>query len=145
MHVPIEQFLNTDAGAGKVMAHAQLLLRLSRRYDAIVPAGLSHVSRVANVKAGKIVIHADNGAVAAKLRQMSERLCQLFSVGGMEFNGMEIKVQPRETPYQSNVSSEKPIPARGADALRATAQHLPVDSPLRAAINKLLDRAVLGS
>jgi hypothetical protein len=71
-----EQYLDSDAAASRVMAHARLLLKLSRRFEAIAPAGLRHTAHVANYKSGKIIIHADNGAVAAKIRQMSQRLCE---------------------------------------------------------------------
>jgi hypothetical protein len=71
--------LGTADGAARVLAHAELLLGLSRRYETIVPAGLGHVSRVANFKSGKVIIHADNGAAAAKLMQMSTSLCQLLA------------------------------------------------------------------
>lgn len=66
-----EQYLNSDATTSRIMAHARLLQKLSRRFEAVAPAGLRHAARVANYKSGTIVIHTDNGAVAAKIRQMS--------------------------------------------------------------------------
>lgn len=133
-----EQFLDRTDSAAKVMAHARLLLKLSRRYEAIAPAGLGHVSRVANYKMGKVVIHADHGAAAAKLRQFSQSLRDGFLKIGLECNDIEIKVQPLEIPNQSIPSTQKPLsPAAGA-ALQATAASLPEDSPLRAALNKLI-------
>ena len=77
-----EQYLDSDAAASRVMAHARLLLKLSRRFEAIAPAGFRHSAHVANYKSGKIIIHTDNGAVASKIRQMSQRLCEhAFSEG----------------------------------------------------------------
>ena len=70
-----EHYLDSDASTSRIMAHARLLQKLSRRFEAIAPSGLRHAARVANYKSGKIVIHADNGAVATKNRQMSQRLC----------------------------------------------------------------------
>ena len=69
-----EHYLDKDAAAGRVMAHARLLLKLSRRFEAVAPAGLRHSAHVANYKLGTVIIHADNGAVAAKIRQLSQRL-----------------------------------------------------------------------
>ena len=135
-----EQFLDSDAAAGKVMAHARLLLKLSRRFEAIAPAGLRHSAHVANYKSGKIVIHADNGAVAAKLRQMSQRLCNELSKGGAECNGMEVKVQPLQIPCQSMSSTQKPLSATACGALRSTAESMP-KGPLQEALSKLLARA----
>lgn len=144
MHVPLEQLLNAAEGAAKVMAHARLLLKLSRRYEAVAPTDLGRASRVANFKSGKIVIHTDNGAVAAKLRQMSSSLCRLLSYEGMEFSGLEIKVQPREIPWRPELSKPEPLSPRAGTTLRQAAEHLPADSPLRVALEKLLEKSRSG-
>jgi len=140
MPASLTQFLDSSDSA-RLMAHARILLKLSRQYEKFVPAGLGRLSRVANYKSGKIVIHADNGAVAAKLRQMSAGLCQRFCSEGMQCSGMEIKVQPRENPYQSTPSHLKPLSAKSGASLRETAAAMPADSPLRAALQHLLDQA----
>ena len=135
-----EHYLDSDAAIGRVMAHARLLQKLSRRFEAIAPGGLRHAARVANYKSGKIVIHADNGAVAAKIRQMSQRLCVELSKGGAECSDMEVKVQPRQNPYQTRTSTPKPLSGKAFGALQATAEKLP-PGPLRAALDSLLQRA----
>ncbi len=135
-----EHYLDSDAAIGRVMAHARLLQKLSRRFEAIAPGGLRHAARVANYKSGKIVIHADNGAVAAKIRQMSQRLCNELSMGGAECSALEVKVQPRQNPYQTRTSTPKPLSGKAFGALQATAEKLP-PGPLRAALDSLLQRA----
>ena len=135
-----EQYLDSDAATSRVMAHARLLQKLSRRFEAVAPGGLRQASRVANYKSGKIVIHADNGAVATKIRQMSQRLCDELSKRGVECNVMEVKVQPRQIAYQSMSSTPKPLSARACGAIHATAANLPA-GPLRAALETLLARA----
>ena len=140
MTASLETFLEKSDGAAAVLAHARLLLQLERRFANIVPAGLGSASRVANYKSGKIVIHADNGAVATKIRQMSQRLCGELSKRGVECNVMEVKVQPRQIAYQSTSSTQKPLSARACGAIHATAENLPA-GPLRAALETLLERA----
>ena len=140
MHASLETYLEQTDGAAKVMAHARLLLQLERRFATIVPAGLGQAAHVANYKSGKIVIHADNGAVATKIRQMSQRLCNELSMRGLECSVMEVKVQPRQIPYQSMVSTTKPLSARACATLHETADSLPA-GPLRAALETLLERA----
>jgi len=137
----LEYYLDNDAAAGRVMAHARLLLKLAQRFEAIAPGGLGRVAHVANYKSGKIVIHADNGAVATKIRQMSQRLCDELSNCGAECNGIEVKVQPRQIPCQSTTSTTKPLSARACGALRSTAENLP-KGPLRDALDALLARAI---
>jgi hypothetical protein len=139
MQASLTTFLDAADGAANVMAHARLLLRLSRRFEAVAPAGLARAARVANFKSGKIVIHADNGAVATKIRQMSQRLCDELSKGGPQCNGMEVKVQPRQFPSQSMTSTRKPLSARVCGELSATAGALP-EGELRTALQHLLER-----
>ncbi|UCV14593.1 DciA family protein [Quatrionicoccus australiensis] len=136
-----EHYLDRDAASGRFMAHARLLLQLSRHFETIAPAAFQHSARVANYKSGKIVIHTDNGAVAAKIRQMSQRLCSELSKGGAECSVMEVKVQPREILSQSTTSTQKPISGKACDALRSSTEKLP-KGPLREALDRLLERAI---
>ncbi len=140
MYKEPEHYLDKDANAGRIMAHARLLIKLSRRFEAVAPAGLRHAARVANYKSGKIVIHADNGAVAAKIRQMSQRLCDELSKGGPECSALEVKVQPRQSPYQSSTSTLKPLSGEAFDILQKTSGELP-EGPLKQALDTLLARA----
>ncbi|MFZ1244985.1 MAG: DciA family protein [Azonexus sp.] len=135
-----EHYLDKDAAAGRVMAHARLLLKLSRRFEAVAPAGLRHSAHVANYKLGTVIIHADNGAVAAKIRQLSQRLSDELSKGGTECNGIEVKVQPRQIPSQSTSSTQKPLSGKAIGVLRSATDSLP-QGPLRDALDKLLKRA----
>ncbi len=135
-----EHYLDKDAAAGRVMAHARLLLKLSRRFEAVAPAGLRHSAHVANYKLGTVIIHADNGAVAAKIRQLSQRLSDELSKGGMECSGIEVKVQPRQIPSQSMSSTQKPLSDKAIGVLRTTTDTLP-QGPLRDALDNLLKRA----
>ena len=135
-----EQYLDSDAAAGRIMAHARLLLKLSRRFEAVAPVGLRHSAHVANYKSGKIVIHADNGAVAAKIRQLSQRLSDELSKGGTECSGIEVKVQPRQIPSQSTTSTQKPLSDKAIEMLRATSEKLPKGG-LKEALERLLASA----
>lgn len=135
-----EQYLDSDVGAARLLAHARLLLKLSRRFETIAPAGLRHLAHVANFKSGTVIIHTDNGAVAAKLRQMSQRLCDELSKGGTECSAMMVKVQPRQLPFRSSASTAKPLSEKAIGALQSTADQLP-DGPLKGALATLLARA----
>lgn len=140
MYYDPEHFLDRDAAAGKLLGHARLLLKLSRRFEAILPAGLRHGVRIANYRAGKIVVHVENGAVASKIRQMSQRLCGELSKSGTPCDEMEVKVQPRPTPEVTRTSTQKPLSDKAFGILQATSAELP-PGPLRAALDTLLARA----
>ena len=109
MQKSLENYLEATDGAGKVLAHARLLIKLANLYQKIAPAHLSQASTLANYKSGIIVIHATNGAVAAKLRQLAPSLSDGFSKRGIECNGVQVKVQAPEITPPSLPSSPKPL------------------------------------
>lgn len=139
MQNSLESFLESADGAGQILAHARLLTKLARIYQNIALGHLGQASRLANFKSGIVVIHADNGAVAAKLRQLAPTLADAFSKKGIECNDVQIKVQAAEKGKQSKTSTQKPLSSRASHELEILRDALP-DSPLRSALETLLER-----
>ena len=140
MQNSLENFLEAADGAGKVLAHARLLIKLTHIYQEIAPTHLGQASSLANYKSGTIVIHAVSGAVATKLRQLAPTLADGFSKRGIECNGVQVKVQARKNIAQSTSSTQKPLSAKTSKELEALRDSLP-SSPLRAALTTLLEHA----
>ncbi|MBK5913033.1 DciA family protein [Rhodocyclus purpureus] len=140
MHNSIENFLTAEDGAGRLMAHARLLLKLAHIFADVVPAHLRDASQVANYRSGIVVIHAANGAVAAKLRQMGPTLANEFARRGLECSGVLVKVQAPESPSQSRTCEAKPLTEGARRELSGLQDRLP-DSPLRSALATLLARS----
>lgn len=136
----LEDFLDAADGAGSVLAHARLLLRLANLYQEIAPAHLYQASKLANYKSGIVVIHASNGATAAKLRQLATTLADGFSRRGIECSGVQIKVQAAEIPTQSMGSMPKPLSTQTGRTLEELRDSLP-DSDLRQAVDTLIRRS----
>lgn len=137
----LENYLEAPDGAGKILAHARLLMRLSALYQQIAPAYLADASHLANYKSGIVVVHADNGTIAAKLRQLGPTLADGFSRRGIECNGVQVRVQGDKIAHQSITSTPKPLTENTCDELRALHDNLP-EGPLRTALDTLLDRAL---
>jgi hypothetical protein len=140
MQTAINDYLKTDQAAGPVMAQAALLLRLNGVFRQSVPAPLGAAARVANLKAGKIIILAENGSVAVKLRQMAERLQTVFLAAKVECKGIEVKVQPAERLSESMGSTPKPLSEKACGSLQALLETLPENSPLRGGLTQFLRR-----
>jgi hypothetical protein len=141
MQKSLDDFLEAPDGAGKVLAHARLLLRLTRLYQAIAPAHLAAASHLANCKSGIVVIHASSGAVATKLKQLAPTLADGFSKRGIECNGVQVKVQAREIGTQSSTSEPRPLSPNTEKTLGSLRDGLP-NSPLRKALDALLAHAL---
>lgn len=137
----LQHYLQASDGAGKVLEHAGRLMRIAGLYAEIAPAHLSQASQVANLKSGVVVIHADNGAVATKLRQMAPTLVEELRKRGVECHVLRVKVQAREAPPGGpRPPVRKPLSARAGEELSTLCETLPA-SPLRQAIEILLARA----
>lgn len=109
----------------------------------ILPAELRQSVTAVASDTGELVLLADNGTVAAKLRQLAPRILNHFRQRGTEANGIRVQTQ---------VSiRHKPLPQKqislGKNARQALLQLSSSlkDSPLKAAIENLGQRADNGS
>lgn len=136
----LEDCLMADAGMARFSGHAKRLLRLQRALASVTP--LNRQARVANLRLGTVVIHSLNGAVAAKLKQMTPRLLGVFRLEAAEVTGIDIRVQP-------NVEQRQPISETGRacigakqkQALTSLTMGLAEGSALRLAIERLVERS----
>ena len=135
-----EKLLERSDQTAQILAHARLLMRLERRFAAAVPPGLAEHARVVNYRSGVIVIHAENGAVAAKIRQMSQRLCADLSTGSLACSALEVRVKPPQPLPAGPGATVKPLSGATLATLRETAEHLP-QGPLREALDRLMERS----
>ena len=104
----------------------------------VLPGNLATYVSVAFVKTGELILFADNGTVAAKLKQMTPRILSLFCLRGYEITGIRLQVQVsiRDNPLpqkQISLSSEARI------AIDLLSEQLDI-SPLRTALKRLGDR-----
>jgi hypothetical protein len=114
---------------------------LERIYSEAAPRNLARLSRVGSFEQGTLTIVADNGAVAAKLRQHVPRLKQAFVLQGAKVTDIRLLVQVGATAGpQAEADPRKPVLASGAaESCRGLAATLP-DSPLREALERLARR-----
>ncbi|MEZ5616117.1 MAG: DUF721 domain-containing protein [Rhodocyclaceae bacterium] len=138
----IDAYLDSAGGLARLSAHAGRLVKLQRVFERIAPSHLAASSRVANFKLGKVVIHADSGAIAAKLRQMLPSLVDEFSFEGAEVTEIQVKVQPGGVAPQHKKRVVAPTVGSSAKTgLTRLAEELPADSPLKEAVERLVKRS----
>jgi hypothetical protein len=123
----------------RLAAHAHRLLQLQRLLEASLPEALRPHARVANFRLGKLFIHAANGAVAAKIRQFGPRLAVDLSNKDVKVTQIEVRVQARN-PSPARAPHQRPVPPGTSQVrgLTELARRLPVDSPLKGALERLL-------
>lgn len=136
---PLAAYLEAAAGPARLSAHAGRLVRLQRLLERTAPPHLATACRVANLKGGKVVLHADSGAVAARLRQMLPTLREAFFSKGFEVTEIQLKVQERTVALQQkNAGPPRAIGPVARAGLGRLATSLPAGSPLQAALGRLV-------
>lgn len=99
----ISNYLKASPDLAAVAQHAERLVELQKLFLTVAPPALALQCRVANFKQGKLVIHAANAFIAAKLRQMVPSLSDEFSNRGWQITAIQVAVQdgieaPAENP-----------------------------------------------
>ncbi len=139
---PIADCLEDDSALSRLTAHAGQLLKLQRVFEDAVPAQLARNSRIANLKLGRVVIHAASGAVATKLRQLAPRLLDRFVVEGWKSTEILVKVQPGVAAAgPSRPRNAAAIGTKQKQALTSLADALPEGDRLGAALKRLVERS----
>ena len=135
----LQEHLVSGDHLARLASHAQRLLQFQRSLEASLPAALAPHVRVANVRLGKLFVHAANGAVAAKVRQLGPRIASELSIKGVKITQIEVRVQAgiQNPPREKHQRPALPGLTQ-KQGLTALARNLPPDSPLRTALDRLL-------
>ena len=141
--MPVQKIGDVIASSGDLKAlarQAQRLRDLEQFLLEAAPSALARASRVANLKAGTLVILADNAAVAAKLRQLAPRLLLHFQERGIEVTviRVEVQVKPHKIKAEDPVT-KRPLPPEAIKDFSALSDALPA-SPLKSALARLVAR-----
>ena len=111
------------------------LMALQSVLAEVLPGNLATSASVASVKAGELILFADNGAVAAKLRQMAPRILASLRQRGYEITGIHLQVQVR---IRDNPLPQKQISlsSEARNRIDLLSERLNA-SPLKAALKRL--------
>ena len=105
-----------NAGLTALSRATQCIAALQRLYAVCAPPDIVRASRVVNNHDGMLVIAADNGAVAAKLRQQAPRLLKNMQKQGVEITGIRVQVQvERSNPATRTRVQKTPLPVDSID------------------------------
>jgi hypothetical protein len=138
----VDAYLRSAKDFARLAAHADRLAELQRIYVGIAPPFLAEASQVANYRSGKLHIHAANGATAAKLKQLAPTLCGGFRASGAEVTELLVRVQaPQPAPPARRDRRAAALSPVAAGEIEALAGRLPEASPLRRALQRLLDQS----
>ena len=128
-----------DTGFDALMPHAELVIELRRGFAALLPENLRRSCSVANYTHGKIVIFAENSAVAAKLRLLAPSIKDRMAQSGLEITGIEVEVQLKARAV-APASTDRRLSTAAAKEISELAAQL-ADSKLKSALESLASKA----
>lgn len=136
----IDNFLGSGDALARLQDHAARLRRLQGALDTALPPQMKGQCQVANLKEGTLVVSAQGGAAAVRLRQMLPSLVEHFARAGHAVQTIKVKVATPEQIEWRRPPTERHISAEAKAGLNAFARSLPEDSPLRASLERLVKR-----
>ena len=135
----LQEHLDSGDSMARLAAHAQRLLQFQRLLEVALPEALRPHARVANFRLGKLRIHAANGAVAAKVRQLGPSLASDLSNKEAKVTQIEVRVQAGIPPPPKEKHQRPDLPGlKQKQGLTTLARSLPPDSRLQRALDRLL-------
>jgi len=124
-----------------VLRQAHRLLALQRLYANCVPEPLARTSEPVSLREGELLVRADNGAAAAKLKQMAPTILDKLKTKNQDVTKLLVTVRPADRRLPAADAHEKKarLPAGSVHHFEALSSELQ-DSPLRSALERLAAR-----
>ncbi len=136
------EHITADENIARFTLQAQRLLNCQRQLETALPHALRPHVRIANLRAGKLVVYAANAAVASKIRQLAPRLATIFANQRPHVSEIDVRVQA-DMWHDASKSQQTPVPKplpsleRQAKLAELTAT-LTNDSAMKAPLERLL-------
>lgn len=115
--------------------HLQLLQQVLRGH---LPVSMAMACSVGSLRQGVLTVHADNGAMALKLKQMAPTLLGAIQERDASILSVRIIVQIEDR-NQARKRNKPQLDAMGCNILAEFAQNLQ-DTPLKSAISNMVQR-----
>lgn len=142
MSQPLRRYLGSGDALARLQDHANRLRRLQSALDDALAPPLASQCRVANLKEGVLVVFAQSGAAAVRLRQMAPTVIGLLNQAGQPIHTLKVKVLVSEPAApRGSMAADRSLSRSARDHLEHFAAVLPPESDLRAAIERLARRA----
>jgi len=139
----LTRFLHSGDTLSRLHEQTARLQRLQQIFVTLLPDYLAGACSVANLKKDTLVIIARNGAAAAKLRQIVPSLQQGFANAGTCIGSIQIKIVPQDrAESQNRLIQPRLLSGESRKSIKTLCATLPADSPLRASLERLIERSV---
>ncbi|MDP3482743.1 MAG: DUF721 domain-containing protein [Sulfuricella sp.] len=133
---PAHSFLSVAPNLQALLQQAQKLLVLQKAWNEVAPKPLADASRVGAVRQQTLIVYANNGAIAGKLRQLVPSLLEKIQKRGIEVTAIRVDVQV-EAPPPGKKPKDLAVSHNALSSL-GKLEHSLADSPLKNALQNLI-------
>src|SRR5271165_3169040 len=137
---PLRQILTAEATLAGLLDRRQREVAVLQRVKDSLPAALAAQVGVVDARLPELALVAATGAAAGLLRQRVPDLVKILQRAGLEFTGIQVRVQARPHGGATDKNIAKQLDNASAAALRGGASAL-ADPALAAALRRLADHA----
>jgi hypothetical protein len=116
---------------------AQALIQLQDRVDRSLPAALTGHVRVLQLAEGQLRLACDSGAVASRLRHLSESLIADLAARGVAVKSLRVGVNPELLATSTPPVAKAGLPASALASLAQLGDDID-EGPLKQALGRLL-------
>lgn len=134
-----EFYLEATSNLQTLVRETQKIATIQQAWEQSAPAALLPFCHVGPLHQGTLTVFADNGAVAAKLKQQTARLAEKLRQRRVEVTSIHIEVQANTAAPPAPPTKDIAIGASGLAELDHLAASLE-DSPLKSALQRLVRR-----
>lgn len=135
----LQSFFGSTANLAVLAERVARLSELQRLWEKIAPPPLAQMCRISGLQDRILVLYANNGAIAAKVRQLAPTLLEKFQKRGVEVTSILVRVQASYRPPQERPLKRLHIGSVGTACLQQLAGQLG-ESPLKRALEAMLER-----
>ena len=134
----IDFYLNSSNSLRQLADEARRIAELQQVFLKIAPQPLTHACCVKQLRAGTLLLMAENAAIAAKVKQVFPRVLAFYQKLGWEITSIRVEVQVRQTAPQPVARRARArLSIETIDNLERLAAGLE-DSPLKQALTNLV-------
>ena len=137
---PLRQILSAEATLAGLLNRRQREVAVLQCVRDSLPPALAAQVEVDDARAPDLALVAATGAAAGLLRQRVPALVNILQRAGLEFTGIQVRVQARPRGDSSHKTFAKQLDSASAATLRGCAGAL-ADAELAAALRRLADQA----
>jgi hypothetical protein len=133
------RYIDSNERLLSLKSHVNEIMRWQRIWSTIVPKGLTEVSRIGQIQADSISIYCDNGAAAAKLRQLTPSISAAFAKHGIINPTILVKVRTNAIPQREHVVHKPDLSKVAITEIARLTQDIE-EGELKTALEKLLSK-----